>query len=161
MNKDLQYIKMLSIFYYVIGALIALVSCLALSYLFIGIMFVAAPPSVSGGGPPPPPPALGWAFIIISCGVMLLGWAWAVALMFAGWFLGRCRHYLYCLVLGCSTLLFQPLGTILGVFTIIILIRPNVKRLFEMGGQVDDEDGTDDMEDFDDQFHRDSYNIRR
>jgi hypothetical protein len=27
--------------------------------------------------------------------------------------------------------LFMPLGTILGVFTIIVLIRPNVKALFE------------------------------
>ena len=93
---------------------------------------------------------------------MLLGWAWAAALMVAGWFLARCRHYLYCLVLGCSTLLLQPLGTILGVFTIVLLIRPNVKRLFETEGEVDDEQARDDeVAEFGDQFRRDSYNIRR
>jgi len=157
MNKDLQHLKLLSVFYYIVGALIAFLSCFALIYLIVGIVFVAAPPPSRGE----PPPALGWIFIVLSSGVMLLGWTWAVALMFAGWFLGRCRHYLYCLVLGCSTLLFQPLGTILGVFTIIILIRPNVKRLFEAGGQIEDEDEADEVEDFHDQFPRDSYNIRQ
>jgi hypothetical protein len=157
MNKDLQHLKLLSIFYYIIAALIAFISCFALIYLIAGIVFVAAPPPPSAGQPPP---ALGWMFIVISCGVLLLGWTWAVALMFAGWYLGRCRHYLYCLVLGCSTLLFQPLGTILGVFTIILLVRPSVKHLFETGVQVD-EDETDEVEDFDDQFRRDSYNIRQ
>ena len=158
MNKDLQHLKLLSIFYYIVGALIAFVSCFALIYLILGIVFVAAPPPSAGE---PPPPALGWIFIVLSCGVMVLGWTWAVALMFAGWFLGRCRHYLYCLVLGCSTLLFQPLGTVLGVFTIILLVRPNVKRLFETDGQVDEEDEPDEREDSHDQFYRDSYNIRQ
>jgi hypothetical protein len=156
MNKDLQYLKTLSIFYYVIGGLIAFLSCFALFYLFIGVMFLAAPPPSMGDSPPPP--AMGWIFIILSIGVMLIGWAWAVALMVAGWFLRRCRRYLYCLVMGCRVLLFQPLGTILGIFTIILLIRPNVKRLFETGGQPDDED---EIEEIDDHFRRESYNIRR
>lgn len=155
MNNDLQYIKILSIFYYVIGGLIALVSCLALLYLFIGVMFVTNPPPTGGG---PPPPAIGWFFIVVSIAVMVIGWTWAVALMIAGWHMGKCRHYLYCMVMGCSALLYVPLGTVLGVFTIIVLVRPNAKRLFETGGVVDDED---EDEDFGDRFSRDSYNIRR
>jgi hypothetical protein len=158
MNKDLQHLKLLSIFHFVIGGLIALVSCFALVYLLLGILFIAAPPT---GGGPPPPPELGWFFIIGSIAVLLLGWTWAAALLIAGWFLGRCRHYTYCLVMGCSALLFQPLGTVLGVFTIIVLIRPSVKRLFVTGVPVDSEDEVEETEDFDDHFHRDSYNIRR
>lgn len=158
MDKDLQYLRILSIFYYVIAGLIALISCLALIYLLLGVMFVAAPPTGSG---PPPPPALGWIFIVLSIGVLLLGWSWAAALVVAGWFLGRCRHYTYCLVMGCSALLYIPLGTVLGVFTIILLIRPEMKRLFETGSQVDDDEETDETEDFGDRSRRDSYNIRR
>jgi hypothetical protein len=159
MKQDLQHLKLLSIFYYVVGGMIALFSCFALIYLFVGVMFVAAPPP-SGNGPPPPQ-ALGWFFIVFSAGMMLLGWTWAAALMVAGWFLGRCRHYLYCMVMGCSALLFQPFGTVLGVFTILLLIRPTVKRLFETGGLVDEEDETDESEDFRDRFRADCYNIRR
>jgi hypothetical protein len=155
MNKDLQHLKILSIFHYVIGGLIAFMSCFALFYLFLGVLFVAAPPPSMGDSPPP---AVGWIFIILSISVMLLGWAWAIALIVAGWFLGCCRHYLYCMVMGCSVLLFQPLGTILGIFTIIVLVRPNVKRLFETGGQLEDED---EIEEIDHPFRRDSYNNRR
>ncbi|HTU91266.1 MAG TPA: hypothetical protein VMF69_14395 [Gemmataceae bacterium] len=157
MDKDLQYIKILSIFYFVVGGLLALFSCFALIYLFMGVMFLNMPPT-PGAEVPPPPPEIGWIFIVFSIAALLVGWVWAAALMVAGWFLGRCRHYLYCMVMGCSALLFQPFGTVLGVFTIILLIRPNVKRLFETGGQVVDEEETDD---FDHHFRRDSYNIRR
>lgn len=159
MDKDLQYLKILSIFYYVIGGLIALASCIALLYLFAGVMLLNMPTPPGAGAPPPR--ALGWFFIVLSSAVMLIGWTWAVALMIAGWQLGKCRHYLYCMVMGCSTLLHIPLGTVLGVFTIIVLARPNVKRLFETGGLVDDEEDEDEMEDFDDHYRRDSYNIRR
>jgi len=155
MNKDLQHVKHLSIFYYVVGGLIAFFSCFALIYLFMGVMFLAAPPPPGGG---PPPAAMGWFFIVFSAAAMLLGWAWAAALMVAGWFLGRCRHYVFCMVMGCSALLFQPFGTVLGVFTIIILIRPTVKKLFETGGRPID---PEEAEDFGDHFRRDSYNIRR
>jgi hypothetical protein len=162
MNQDLQHLKLLSVFYYVVGGLIALFSCFALIYLLMGVAFVAAPPPAGGG--PPPPAALGWFFIAFSAAAMLLGWAWAAALMLAGWFLGQCRHYVYCLVMGCSALLFQPFGTVLGVFTIILLIRPTVKRLFETGAYPDDPDEVEEAkaaEDYGDHFPRDSYNIRR
>lgn len=157
MNQDLQHLKLLSIFYYIVGGLIALFSCFALIYLFVGVMFVAAAPPPSSAAPAPPP-ELGWVLIVLSGGLMLLGWAWAIALAVAGWHLGQCRHYVYCMVMGCSALLFQPFGTILGVFTIILLIRPTVKRLFETGGPPDEPDEADDFGDY---FRRDPYNIRR
>jgi len=154
MNKDLQDLKILSIFYYVIGGLLALFSCFALIYLFIGAMFVAAAPSPASQVPAPPP-EIGWIFILLSITVLLIGWAWAAALMAAGWFLGRYRHYLYCMVMGCSALLFQPFGTILGVFTIIVLLRPSVKRLFETG-----ETPYNPEEDESDGFHDDHIRVR-
>jgi hypothetical protein len=157
MDRDIRHLKLLSVFFYVVGVLIALCSCFPLVYLFLGVMLLSMPTSPGGAAPPP---ALGWLFIIIPSVLVLLGWSWAVALMVAGWFLGKCRHYLYCMILGCSALLFQPFGTVLGVFTIILLIRPNVKRLFETGG-IPDEGDEEEIEDFRDRFQRDSYNIRR
>lgn len=159
MNQDLRYLKTLSIFYYVVGAFVAFFSCFALIYLVMGVVFVAAPPR--GGSPPPP--GLGWFFIILSTLAILLGWSWAAAIMLAGWFLGRCKHYLYCLVIGCSTLLFHPLGTVLGVFTIILLIRPTVKQLFGTGippEQRRDPDEEKSTRINDDRLRRDSLQIR-
>ncbi len=160
MNQDLQYLKTLSIFYYVVGAFVAFISCFALIYLIMGVVFVAAPPPSRGG--PPPPPELGWFFIILSSLAILVGWSWAAAIMVAGWFLGRCKHYLYCLIIGCSTLLFHPLGTILGVFTIILLIRPTVKELFETGipPEQRDPDEEETPRIYDDHIRHDSVHIR-
>ena len=159
MNQDLQHLKLLSIFFYVVGGLLALFSCFALIYLLMGVAFVAAPPPSGGGGPPPA--ALGWFFIVFSAGVLLLGWSWAACLMFAGWYLGQCKHYIYCLVMGCTACLFNPFGTILGVFTIIVLIRPSVKRRFETGGLPDESDERDEPRiGYDDHLPRNSSNIR-
>ena len=38
---------------------------------------------------------------------------------------------MYCLVMAGVESLFFPLGTVLGVFTIIVLFRKSVKEMFE------------------------------
>jgi hypothetical protein len=48
----------------------------------------------------------------------------------AGIFLGRRKHYTFCLVMGCIECVFFPFGTALGVFTILVLVRESVKQLF-------------------------------
>ena len=45
--------------------------------------------------------------------------------------LARRRRYLYCLILaGVMAATCMPFGTVLGVFTIIVLMRPSVKQAF-------------------------------
>ena len=39
-------------------------------------------------------------------------------------------NYTYCLVVDAIACTFVPFGTVLGVFTIIVLVRPSVKALF-------------------------------
>jgi len=157
MNQDLQHLKLLSIFYYVVGGLLAFFSCFALIYMFMGVMFLTAPPPPRGA---PPPAAVGWFFIILSGAALLIGWVWAAALMVAGWLLGRRRCYVYCMVMGCSALLFQPFGTVLGVFTLILLLRPTVKQLFETGETPYDPEEDEARGFHNDRFASGSYNIR-
>jgi hypothetical protein len=38
---------------------------------------------------------------------------------------------MFCLVMASITCMFMPFGTVLGVFTLIVLMRPSVKPLFE------------------------------
>ena len=160
MNQDVQHIKILSIFYYVVGGLLALFACFPLIYLAIGIAFLVAPPPPSGG--PGPPAELGWLFIVFSSAATLIGWVWAVCILFAGWFLSQHKHRMYCLIMGCTACLFNPFGTILGVFTIILLIRPSVQRLFETGAPTTDPDEENEPPTgYDDRINRDSYDIHQ
>jgi len=44
--------------------------------------------------------------------------------------------HLYSLIVAGLCCFFVPLGTILGVLTIIVLLRPTVKERFQNAGQV-------------------------
>jgi hypothetical protein len=61
---------------------------------------------------------------------MLVGLVFAVCVILAGRYITKRRHYIFCLVIASLNCLFMPFGTILGVFTIVILMRPSVKELF-------------------------------
>jgi len=50
--------------------------------------------------------------------------------LFAGRCLSRRKNHLLCLIVAGVSCLFVPMGTVLGVFSIIVLMRPSVKELF-------------------------------
>ena len=54
----------------------------------------------------------------------------AMHLMVVGMAMRRRRWWTFCYLTGWGECLMFPFGTILGVFTIIVLSRPSVKRLF-------------------------------
>ena len=129
MNQDQEHLRLLSIFHYIVGGIAALFSFFPVIHLVLGILFLVAPHRM-GGSPLLPPPFLGWIFIIMGGGFMLVGWAFAVCVILAGRFIVRHKHYIFCLVIASLNCLFMPFGTILGVFTIVVLVRSSVKALF-------------------------------
>jgi hypothetical protein len=80
----------------------------------------------------PPPALFGWFFMIFAGTWMVLAWSLAVCLVVAGRSLAQRKRYLFCLVTaGVTAAMCMPFGTVLGVFTIIVLVRPAVKAAFE------------------------------
>lgn len=72
--------------------------------------------------------------LILHCvcsSIILLGWALAAANIYAGRYLTRREKYTFCLVVAAVNCANTPIGTILGVFTIVVLMRPSVKQMFE------------------------------
>ena len=130
MNEDLQYLRLLSIFHYVVGGLAALFSCIPIIYIAVGILAVYAPGTMDAEGDAVPM-FMGWFLIIIGAGLVLLGWAFAVFTFIAGRYLARQVHYLFCMVMAAIECIFMPFGTVLGVFTIIVLAKPTVKKMFK------------------------------
>jgi hypothetical protein len=77
---------------------------------------------------------MGWFFIAFSSAFILTGWAFALCLFLAGRYLSQRRRYTFCLVMAGLACMFMPFGTVLGVFTIIVLLRDSVKELFGVAG---------------------------
>jgi hypothetical protein len=134
MNRDLEHLKLLSIFHYVYGGLTGLFACVPLIHVAVGIALM-----VAGATAQPREPAaagIGALFVVIGGAAVLIGWTFAGLTLAAGRCLGRRKHYTFCLVIACLSCLNIPLGTVLGVFTIIVLSRPSVRYLFQIGDGI-------------------------
>lgn len=130
-EQDQEHLRLLSIFHYAVGGLAAVFSCLPLIYVAVGVFALRAPHLFSGSQHQEPPPAfVGWLLIVLGVGMTLVGWAVAAMTISAGRFLARRVHYAFCFAVACVECLFAPFGTVLGVFTLVVLVRPSVKWLF-------------------------------
>ena len=128
-SADAEHLRLLSIFHYVVGGLAALFSCIPIIHLVLGLFLALAPEKLDPGSNPPPA-FVGWLFIGIALLLILAGWVFAGLVITAGRFLAKRIHYTFCLVIAGVECLFMPFGTVLGVFTIVVLMRPAVKQWF-------------------------------
>ena len=134
MNQDLEHLRLLSIFHYILGGIMACFACIPLIHVAMGLFIVFSPSffqghaqNLSAGSPPT---FLGWFFVILGGIFVLLGWAIAVLTILAGRNLARHQRHTFCFVVACLLCMAMPFGTVLGVFTILVLNRNTVKTLF-------------------------------
>ena|SRR5271157_361434 len=128
MDNDAYYLRLLSIFHFVVGGLAAFFGCLPFLYVGFGIGILTG--TFDEKAKEPPPEWVGWFLIGLGAFLVALAWVFAACVVLAGCWLGGRRHYFYCFVMACIECIFSPFGTVLGVFTIIVLLRPSVKSMF-------------------------------
>ena len=130
MTEDEKHLRLLSIFHYVYGGFSLLMTAgviVALGMFAWLASTSAKPPRASQTNP-----KVALALMGIMFGLMIL-WmlAHVVCTFLAGKFLAARRHRLFCIVIAALNCMSVPLGTTLGVFTIIVLTQPAVCELFE------------------------------
>lgn len=130
MDRDEEHLKLLSIFHYVAGGIAGFVACIPFIHLIIGIVVLTVGFEEASGDEEFPALLFGLMFTLIPGFIILCGWALAICLIVAGRKLAKRTNYMFCLVIACIGCIFMPFGTVLGVFTIIVLMRPSVKELF-------------------------------
>ncbi len=133
MNQDQEHLNLLSIFHYIVAAIAGLVSCFPLFHFFMGVGMA------TGFGDFGHEPGLWWVGLLmmtISGLFILSGWAFAICMALAGKYLGERSHYQFCFVMACVACVFMPFGTVLGILTLIVLMRPSVKPLFGLPAPV-------------------------
>ena len=130
MTQDEDHLRLLSIFHYVVAGLAGLFSLFPIFHLVLGLFFIFAPDKFAGGKGPPPPAFIGWMFVIFAIVFITVGLIFAGFVMTNGRFLAKRKHYMFCMVMGGIECIFMPFGTVLGVVTIIVLMRDSVKAMF-------------------------------
>jgi hypothetical protein len=133
MDADEEHLRLLAVFHYVLGGIRLFYACLPLLYVLIGAIMIGAP-LLSRDPDAAPIAVVGVFFVAMGAVVALLGLAFGGATIFAGMCLAQRRHYTFCLVMAALNCIAVPIGTVLGVLTIVVLVRPGVQGLFGRQG---------------------------
>jgi hypothetical protein len=132
-NQDQEHLRLLSIFHYVMGGLACLLPLFSLIYIGMGVAVLSGKlPSAGAHGHSAAAGDLigGWFFIAFGALFFLSGVVGAILNFLAGHSLAKRERRTLCLVVAGLNCLHMPLGTLLGVFTFIVLARPSVQALF-------------------------------
>lgn len=134
MGSDEEQLRLLSVFHYVVGGLGMLFSCFPIIHLALGIAMLVG--AIEGEGGETPPTLFAWLFVLLPAAFILVGWTVSLCILIAGHKLRARRSYTYCFLVACVECAFVPFGTVLGVFTIIVLNKDSVKKLFTASEDV-------------------------
>jgi hypothetical protein len=132
-RTDLEHLRLLSIFYYVLAALNAVFALLPVMHLLIGLALMFGG-LAAGKKEALPISFFGGFFAIVGLLAIGLGVTFAALKFYAARFLSERRNWLFCMVVAGVACMSFPMGTALGVFTFIVLCRPSVRALFEAEG---------------------------
>jgi hypothetical protein len=75
-------------------------------------------------------------FVIMGSVFILFGWSSAILILIAGKKLKARRNRIFCMVVAGLECIFMPFGTILGIFTLLLLNRESVRRAFDSPPQT-------------------------
>lgn len=132
LNKDAEHVRLLGIFHYVLGGITGFCACIPLIHVTMGIVLLCSPTMFQGPDMPPEmQQVMGGLFLGIGSVAVMLGWTFAILLFVAAGSLRKHKRHMFCLVVAAIGCLSVPMGTVLGVFTILVLSRPTVKAMFE------------------------------
>jgi hypothetical protein len=129
-RRDGEHLHLLAIFHFVVGGLAAAgIAFLCLHFLFFYFVFLN--PEMWKGQKEQPPLEFFHVFIWFYVFMGLVMVAGAVVNVLSGLFLRGQTHRTFSLVVAGLDCLQVPFGTVLGIFTIVVLTRDSVRASYE------------------------------
>jgi len=129
---DEEHLKLLSIGYMVSAGIAALFSLVGLLYVLMGVMMgITFKEAAKKANQPAPPVFIGWVFGVIGLAIFLFLIVMAILKLRTAQCIKRRRSRAFCMVVAAISCLEIPYGTLLGVFTFLVLGRNSIRDLFE------------------------------
>jgi hypothetical protein len=129
---DEEQLRLLVLAHYITGGLCILFASM---FIFHFIMLTVMAGNPQFFPPPPggqPPPIALFRVVGVVIGVfILLGWSFGALTIFVGRCIKKRVKRNLAMVVACLNLLFLPVGTLLGVASLMVLTRSSVKRAYE------------------------------
>lgn len=127
-NGTGDLLAVVSVFHYVVGGFQLLTSLLGFFYIAMGILMGSG--ALDSGKSAPPPAAMGWIFGGIGVVVALLFILLGSLSIKAGTCIRRRKKRMFCITVDAILCLLVPFGTIVGIFGLIMLTRPETIEEF-------------------------------
>jgi hypothetical protein len=137
---DREHLRLLAIFHFVVAGLaIVGIGFLFLHYCIFSSFFAhpemwQPKPGPNGTSVPPVPPIppglfdmLKWVYVVLGFLLLLV----SIGNLLSGFFLRARKHRVFSLIVAGLDCLQIPFGTLLGVFTIVVLVRESVVELYQ------------------------------
>lgn len=131
-DQDREHLHLLSVFHFILAGLSLVgIPFLALHYFMMIRVFLndATWRSATNGSPPPDEFFLVLNIFYIVMGVMMV--LSAVANALSGWYLRQWKNRMFSLIVSGLNMLAMPIGTALGIFTLVVLCRNSVRRKYD------------------------------
>lgn len=129
-KQDEHYLDIAGLFFYVVAGIMSFIALFPAIHIVIGILALTGVMDDTQTGEKLPV-FFGVIFVAMGATVMLVGQTMALCVAIAGRRIRQRRSHTFCLVIAGIVCMCIPVGTILGVLTIMLLVRPPVKELFD------------------------------
>jgi hypothetical protein len=130
-DADTKTHKTLTIFWYILAAIQALVGCIALIPIGFGLLAIVTGASSGRGDDAAAGGIVGGTFACFGFFLLIIWWGIAFLNFTVARSLPARKKKTLCFVMACLVCLGFPLGTLLGVFTLITLNKPQISASFQ------------------------------
>jgi hypothetical protein len=127
-QQDKDQLQLLAVFYYIVAGFHAVLALLPVVFMVLGFTALGIGMSHNQGAEAALPAGF---FILFGLLFMVFIGGFAYLYYLTGKFLSQQKHWVFCIVIAALTTTSFPIGTILGVFTFVVICRDGVKAAFE------------------------------
>lgn len=128
--QDAEHLRLLAIFHRIMSGLTICFSSMFIMHVIVGVSALVNPEAFSNKPSDQMPPMFAWLFMLGGGAAVAFGWTVGILNFFVAKRLEERKGATLINVVSALNCLNMPFGTLLGVFTIVVLQRPQVKAVF-------------------------------